>query len=126
MRLGEGPRVVVPVGAGSVFTKTRYCHRRAPAPISPAVHGCGTVENDGVLDELEPRLLRPDEWIREQGALSGIISIIAAVLVALAWPWNGLWLLGIILVIDLLFQGTMLMLLGFSLRSTERRACTQA
>lgn len=57
--------------------------------------------------------------------LSGIISIIAAVLVALAWPWNGLWLLGIILVIDLLFQGTMLMLLGFSLRSTERRACTR-
>jgi RHS repeat-associated protein len=35
-----------------------------------------TVENDGFLDDLELRLLRPEAWIREQGALEGqVISL---------------------------------------------------
>jgi hypothetical protein len=35
-----------------------------------------TVENDGVLDDLELRLLRPEAWIREHGALEGqVISV---------------------------------------------------
>ena len=49
--------------------------------------------------------------------LSGVISIIAAALVAVSWPWSSLWLLGMVLAIDLISQGVMLMLLGFSLRS---------
>lgn len=49
--------------------------------------------------------------------LSGLISIAAAVLVAVSWPWNSLWLLGMVLAIDLISQGVMLMLFGFSLRS---------
>jgi uncharacterized membrane protein HdeD (DUF308 family) len=49
--------------------------------------------------------------------LSGLISIAAAVLVAVSWPWSSLWLLGMVLAIDLMSQGVMLMLFGFSLRS---------
>jgi uncharacterized membrane protein HdeD (DUF308 family) len=49
--------------------------------------------------------------------LSGVISIVAALLVAVSWPWSSLWLLGMVLAIDLLSQGVMLMLFGFSQRS---------
>lgn len=49
--------------------------------------------------------------------LSGLISIAAAVLVAVSWPWSSLWLLGMVLAIDLISQGVMLMLFGLSLRS---------
>ncbi|MDF0488368.1 DUF308 domain-containing protein [Sphingomonas sp. H39-1-10] len=48
---------------------------------------------------------------------SGLISIAAAVLIAIGWPANAIWVLGFILAIDLLFQGSMLMLVGFTLRS---------
>jgi len=51
--------------------------------------------------------------------LSGVISIVAAVLVAVSWPWSSLWLLGMVLAIDLISQGVMLMLFGFSLRSAD-------
>lgn len=56
--------------------------------------------------------------------LSGIFSILAAVLVARSWPWSSLWLLGFILAFDLIFQGMMLMLFGFALRSLERSPWT--
>lgn len=52
---------------------------------------------------------------------SGLASIILAVLIILGWPFNILWVLGLILAIDLLFQGLMLMLIGFSLRSRATR-----
>jgi len=42
-----------------------------------------------------------------------------AVLVAVSWPWSCLWLLGMVLAIDLISQGVMLMLFGFSLRSAD-------
>jgi uncharacterized membrane protein HdeD (DUF308 family) len=48
---------------------------------------------------------------------SGLISIAAAVLIAIGWPANAIWVLGFILAIDLLFQGTMLMFIGFTLKS---------
>ncbi|MDF0546369.1 DUF308 domain-containing protein [Sphingobium sp. H39-3-25] len=49
--------------------------------------------------------------------LSGVISIVAAALVAVSWPWNSFWLLGMVLATGLISQGEMLMLFGFSLHS---------
>ena len=47
---------------------------------------------------------------------SGIVSIAAALVVALGWPINAVWILGLVLAVDLSFQGIMLMLIGFTLR----------
>lgn len=47
---------------------------------------------------------------------SGLISIAAAVLIAIGWRTNAIWELGLILAIDLLFQGAMLMFIGFTLK----------
>lgn len=47
---------------------------------------------------------------------SGLISVAAAFLIAIGWPANAVWVLGFILAFDLVFQGTMLMLVGFTLK----------
>jgi uncharacterized membrane protein HdeD (DUF308 family) len=47
---------------------------------------------------------------------SAIITFLAGLLVALGWPGNSPWLLGILLSFDLLFQGLMLVLFGLGLR----------
>ncbi|CAN5125912.1 HdeD family acid-resistance protein [soil metagenome] len=52
--------------------------------------------------------------------LSGIVSIAAAAVIAIGWPIDAIWLLGLLLSLDLLFQGIMMMLLGLALRSTYR------
>jgi len=49
--------------------------------------------------------------------ISGIASVAAAAMVGLGWPASALWALGLILAIDLLFQGVMLILIGFGIRS---------
>jgi len=50
-------------------------------------------------------------------AASGIASIAVALVIALGWPVNSIWVLGLVLSIDLLFQGVALVLIGLSLRS---------
>ncbi len=52
------------------------------------------------------------QWL----AISGLISLAAGVLIAAGWPANSVWILGFLLALDLLFQGWMLILLGFALR----------
>ncbi|WP_404710383.1 HdeD family acid-resistance protein [Sphingomonas sp. MMS24-J13] len=47
---------------------------------------------------------------------SGLASILAAVIIAMGWPFNALWLLGFLLVIDLIFQGVMMIFVGVNLR----------
>lgn len=54
--------------------------------------------------------------------VSALFSIAAACLIAIGWPVNSVWVLGLVLAVDLLIQGMMLMLLGFSMRSAARRA----
>ncbi|MDX3905520.1 MAG: HdeD family acid-resistance protein [Pigmentiphaga sp.] len=49
-------------------------------------------------------------------ALSGAITLLAGVLIAIGWPANSLWILGLLLAFDLLFQGITLVLLGLALR----------
>lgn len=49
--------------------------------------------------------------------LSGIVTLVAGLIVALGWPVNSLFILGLLLAIDLLFQGWAAMALGFALRA---------
>lgn len=52
------------------------------------------------------------QWL----ALSGVITLATGILIAAMWPGNSLWLLGLILSIDLLFQGWSALFLGLALR----------
>ncbi|ELY0895658.1 HdeD family acid-resistance protein [Pseudomonas aeruginosa] len=48
---------------------------------------------------------------------SGIVSVVAGAIFVLGWPVNSLWLLGMVLSIDLIFQGVSLVFFASSLRS---------
>lgn len=72
-------------------------------------------------------VLRLGIWLMNRGqegwlwlAFSGVISLVTGLLIALQWPNIGLWLLGMILGIDLLFQGWSMLWLGLALRRMRR------
>lgn len=48
--------------------------------------------------------------------LSGIIAILAGLAIFAGWPASGLWVLGLLLAIDVLFQGFAWLLFGFAIR----------
>jgi len=48
---------------------------------------------------------------------SGTVTLLAGIVVALGWPVNTLWLLGMVLAIDLTFQGVMALVFGLALKS---------
>lgn len=52
------------------------------------------------------------QWL----SFSGFITLLAGVLIAAGWPGNSLWVLGLLLGFDLLFQGLSLLMLGLALR----------
>lgn len=47
---------------------------------------------------------------------AGIVTILAGLIIAVGWPVNSLWILGLFLAIDLTFQGWALIATGFALR----------
>ncbi|MDP9812547.1 uncharacterized membrane protein HdeD (DUF308 family) [Rhizobium tibeticum] len=47
---------------------------------------------------------------------SGIITALAGVVIALGWPVNSLWILGLFLACDLLIQGWSMLAFGFAVR----------
>lgn len=47
---------------------------------------------------------------------SGVVTFIAGIVFLFGWPTNSLWLLGLLLAIDLIFQGCALVALGLHLR----------
>jgi uncharacterized membrane protein HdeD (DUF308 family) len=49
-------------------------------------------------------------------ALSGLVTLLAGLVIAMGWPVNSLWVLGMFLAIDLLFQGWASIALGLALR----------
>lgn len=66
-------------------------------------------------------------WFNNRGqpgwpwlAFSGFITLATGILVAALWPGNSLWLLGLILAIDLTFQGWSTLLLGLALKQRRR------
>ncbi len=61
---------------------------------------------------------RPDDgwgWI----VGSGIVTLLAGIVVAFGWPLTTLWLLGLVLAIDLTFQGVAALAFGLKVRSTR-------
>lgn len=61
---------------------------------------------------------RPAGWGWLLG--SGVLSMAAAAVIAMGWPVDTLWVLGLLLAVDLLVQGISLMFVGFALRQTGR------
>lgn len=51
-------------------------------------------------------------------ALSGLLTFAVGILIAIGWPANSLTILGLLLGIDLLFQGWSLLFTGLALRKT--------
>ena len=52
---------------------------------------------------------------------AGVVTFCVGVVVIAAWPTIGLWLLGAMLVVDLIFQGWSLILFGLALRARASR-----
>jgi uncharacterized membrane protein HdeD (DUF308 family) len=48
---------------------------------------------------------------------SGVITALAGFVIALGWPVNSLWVLGLFLAVDLIVQGWTMIAFGFGLRS---------
>ena len=48
--------------------------------------------------------------------LSGVIAILAGLVIFSGWPATGMWVLGLCLAIDVLFQGFAWLMFGFALR----------
>jgi uncharacterized membrane protein HdeD (DUF308 family) len=48
---------------------------------------------------------------------SGVVSVLAGIVFALDWPVNSLWLLGLVLAIDLTFQGVSAIVFGLTLKA---------
>jgi uncharacterized membrane protein HdeD (DUF308 family) len=48
---------------------------------------------------------------------AGVITVLAGLIIALGWPVNSLWVLGLFLAIDLIFQGWTFVAFGLALRS---------
>jgi len=68
----------------------------------------------GVMRIVHALAHRPRGW----GWLcaSGVLSTAVGVIIAIGWPISAVWMLGLFLAVDLLFQGLMLMLVGFALK----------
>ncbi len=47
---------------------------------------------------------------------AGVISVLAGLVIAMGWPVNSLWVLGLFLAIDLIFQGWSFIALGLALK----------
>lgn len=67
--------------------------------------------------------LRSWLWFHNRGqrgwgwlGVSGVLTLLVGILIAANWPGNSVWLLGLLLALDLLFQGWSALLLGLVLR----------
>lgn len=56
------------------------------------------------------------KWI----AFSGIITLATGILIAANWPGNSVWILGLLLGFDLLFQGWTILFVGMALRARHK------
>lgn len=61
------------------------------------------------------RAQRGWQWL----ALSGLVTTVTGLLIAASWPGSSAWVLGLVLGIDLMFQGWMLLFLGLALRQRQ-------
>jgi uncharacterized membrane protein HdeD (DUF308 family) len=47
---------------------------------------------------------------------AGVVTLLVGILIALRWPVNSLWVLGLFLAIDLVFQGWTFIAFGLALK----------
>lgn len=52
--------------------------------------------------------------------LSGVVTLLTGIVIWAGWPTNSLWVLGLLLSIDLMFQGLSNIAFGLALRNTTR------
>ena len=71
--------------------------------------------------------LRTWLWFNNRGqpgwgwlGISGALTLLVGLLIAANWPGNSVWILGLLLALDLLFQGWSALLLGLVLRQGRR------
>jgi len=71
--------------------------------------------------------LRTWLWFNNRGqrgwgwlGISGVLTLLVGMLIAMNWPGNSVWVLGLLLALDLLFQGWSALLLGLVLRQARR------
>jgi uncharacterized membrane protein HdeD (DUF308 family) len=57
---------------------------------------------------------------------AGVLTICIGVMLIAAWPGVGLWFLGVMLVVDLIFQGWGFIAFGVALRARSFRQAEQA
>jgi uncharacterized membrane protein HdeD (DUF308 family) len=72
----------------------------------------------GILRIVSSFRLRPETgwgWL----LASGVITLIAGIVVAIGWPVHTLWLLGLVLAIDLTFQGVAAIAFGLALKASR-------
>jgi uncharacterized membrane protein HdeD (DUF308 family) len=59
---------------------------------------------------------RPEKgwgWI----VAAGVLTLLAGVVIAIGWPVNSVWVLGLFLAVDLMFQGWSYIAFGLALRA---------
>lgn len=97
------------IGAAGILYDPLYAVRMLTFWLVPLFAASGLIRSIGAL------------FVRGHGwgwiAISGLFSVALAALIARGWPANSLWVLGLLLSVDLLLQGTMMMLVGFTLRN---------
>lgn len=66
-------------------------------------------------------------WFNNRGqqgwgwlAFSGLITLATGILIAIGWPANSLWILGLLLGFDLMLQGWSLLFAGLALRKSRQ------
>ncbi len=71
--------------------------------------------------------LRTWLWFNNRGqrgwgwlGISGVLTLLVGLLIAANWPGNSVWVLGVLLALDLLFQGWSALFLGLVLRQGHR------
>lgn len=51
---------------------------------------------------------------------AGVVTALAGIVIAIGWPVNSLWVLGIFLAIDLMIQGWAFVIFGLALRNDSK------
>jgi uncharacterized membrane protein HdeD (DUF308 family) len=60
------------------------------------------------------------QWFGVLLLASGIIGILAGLVILAKWPISGLWVIGFVVGVDLLFHGVWWIVLGWRLREEQR------
>lgn len=74
------------------------------------------LRSDARLVEAHPRSLPGGGWI----SASGIVGVIAGIALIAGCPADTVWLLGMVLAVDLTFQGATAIGLGFALKQITK------